>query len=306
MTTTTDLVALLGRPAASRGVVRRKRRKRQDQTRRRRGAPAIGTGIARSYLADLLRVVKKLNDLIAKRLIAELPGLATLRDATLDAAPTNRTGKSLAMTKALLTWRADVADDVRRITDRIQIEFEEEISDTALRELARRRGEELSSFERRQLQRQFKRALGVDFIADDPRLQQRLASFSRENADLIKNMARSHVERVRSTVTNALQGGQRHEDIARTLRFQQGIPRRRARLIARDQISKLNGQLTRARQTANGITKFRWVTVGDERVRDEHDEIDDQVFTWASGHPSEGFPGQPINCRCTAEPVFDD
>jgi SPP1 gp7 family putative phage head morphogenesis protein len=36
-------------------------------------------------------------------------------------------------------------------------------------------------------------------------------------------------------------------------------------------------------------------------VRPEHEVLDGVVFEW-SDPPSEGIPGEPINCRCTAEP----
>lgn len=77
-----------------------------------------------------------------------------------------------------------------------------------------------------------------------------------------------------------------------------------ARLIARDQISKLNGQLARARQTAAGITSFVWETQKDSRVRPEHRALQGRTFTWADG-ANGVFPGQPIQCRCWARAVVD-
>ncbi|GAF84545.1 unnamed protein product, partial [marine sediment metagenome] len=75
-----------------------------------------------------------------------------------------------------------------------------------------------------------------------------------------------------------------------------------AALIARDQISKLNGQLNKARQEAAGITSFVWETRQDSRVRPAHQALQGRTFTWADG--ANGiFPGQPINCRCWARAV---
>lgn len=78
----------------------------------------------------------------------------------------------------------------------------------------------------------------------------------------------------------------------------------RARLIARNEIGTLYSQVTKERQTSLGITKFRWSTSEDERVREEHAAINGDIFTWADGAPGEGFPGEPINCRCVAIPVL--
>ena len=77
------------------------------------------------------------------------------------------------------------------------------------------------------------------------------------------------------------------------------------RLIARDQVSKLNGQLNRARQVSAGIEKFVWRTQRDPRVRDAHEAIDGGVFSWTDGAPEIGFPGEPIQCRCYGLAVID-
>lgn len=92
---------------------------------------------------------------------------------------------------------------------------------------------------------------------------------------------------------------------------QKGIPgftsnvQSRVNFIVRDQVSKLNSQITQARQVAAGIEQFKWVTVGDDRVRPLHRQINGRVYSWDVGHPTEGFPGQPPNCRCHAEAVVD-
>ena len=78
-----------------------------------------------------------------------------------------------------------------------------------------------------------------------------------------------------------------------------------AALIARDQVSKLNGQLNRTRQTAAGITKFVWETQKDARGRSQQAALQSRTFTWADGAPGVGIPGQPIQCRCWGRAVVD-
>jgi len=52
------------------------------------------------------------------------------------------------------------------------------------------------------------------------------------------------------------------------------------------------------------------VTADDERVRDSHDELHDQVFTWKDGARNERgeqiWPGTDYNCRCIAEPYDEE
>jgi SPP1 gp7 family putative phage head morphogenesis protein len=106
------------------------------------------------------------------------------------------------------------------------------------------------------------------------------------------------------------QAGIRSEDVAKQInQVLGGENKRRAQIIARDQISKLNGQLNELRQTELGLTQFRWRTVGDDRVRPSHAALDTKTFSWndppiVDGEPT--VPGQAINCRCIAEPLFED
>jgi len=81
------------------------------------------------------------------------------------------------------------------------------------------------------------------------------------------------------------------------------VSRRRAKLIARDQIGKLNGRINASRLTSIGIDKFIWRTSKDERVRPDHRKREGKIYEF-SNPPNGEIPGTPINCRCFAEPVI--
>jgi SPP1 gp7 family putative phage head morphogenesis protein len=61
------------------------------------------------------------------------------------------------------------------------------------------------------------------------------------------------------------------------------------------------------RHKAAGFTKYQWTTSGDERVREEHVDLDGNIYRYDEPtDEQDGLqPGQPINCRCLAEPIFD-
>ena len=87
-----------------------------------------------------------------------------------------------------------------------------------------------------------------------------------------------------------------------------GTTKRRAALIARDQVTSLNAELTRIRQQQVGIEQYTWSTVKDERVRKSHRALEGTTQRWdkppiVDGEPA--HPGQPINCRCQAIPDVD-
>lgn len=99
--------------------------------------------------------------------------------------------------------------------------------------------------------------------------------------------------------------GARVEDLRDQLLARGNVSESRATLIARDQTYKLNAAVTRAHHEDAGVTSYWWSTSLDERVRPEHKDLEGQVFQY-SAPSDEGNPGDPINCRCVAIPVFDD
>lgn len=160
-----------------------------------------------------------------------------------------------------------------------------------------------SAAQKRALLKQTKAALGVDIFVPDTGIPAVLDGFVSENVSLITSIPEKMFSDIESTITRALQRGTSTRDLTGQISKQFGVARRRAQLIARDQISSLNGQINKHRQTSMGIEKYKWRTSGDERVRKLHASREGVEFEW-SNPPSDGHPGEPINCRCTAEPVL--
>jgi SPP1 gp7 family putative phage head morphogenesis protein len=76
----------------------------------------------------------------------------------------------------------------------------------------------------------------------------------------------------------------------------------RARLIARDQVGKLQGQIHMTRMEDAGFERYEWMTVGDERVRTSHKARDGDIRTWEQSPK----PGQEIQCRCQPVVIAED
>lgn len=135
------------------------------------------------------------------------------------------------------------------------------------------------------------------------------------NVALIRGLTGDVAKRIEAALLNELTTGLNNAEIAEILTREFGIGRRRAALIARDQAASFNGDLNRIRQTALGVTEYVWSTSLDERVRGNpegrypnarpsHWDREGKTFKWSSP-PSDGHPGQPINCRCTARAVIE-
>lgn len=111
-------------------------------------------------------------------------------------------------------------------------------------------------------------------------------------------------KRIVAAVMEAGEGGARSRDLASDLSEIAGFGRKRAKFVARDQIATFNGVLNEVRQVQVGFDKYVWRTSLDERVRPLHAQREGKIFPWARP-PSDGHPGQPINCRCTAQAYLD-
>lgn len=200
--------------------------------------------------------------------------------------------------------RADAPS--RRITDLIRKVAKAaagSIGNGELDRLATKFGERTSEFQKEQLNRQVKAALGIDIYKVSPSMKGKIAEFARENVKLIRSVQSDYFAKVEKVTINAARTGIRHEELAKQIEERFSVSESRAKLIARDQIGKLYGQINEERQRALGIDGYTWRTSGDLRVRDEHAEREGETFKWGELPPDEE-PGQPINCRCYAEPDF--
>jgi SPP1 gp7 family putative phage head morphogenesis protein len=139
----------------------------------------------------------------------------------------------------------------------------------------------------------------------EPEIRALTKGFVLENVDLIKAIPEKYFGGIQAKVEKAQREGTRVETLAKELSETAGMTRRHARLIARDQVGKLFGDMNKIRQQKAGISRFVWRTMQDERVREEHEALDGEEFSW-DDPPGEGIPGEPIQCRCTAEPVLEE
>jgi len=197
---------------------------------------------------------------------------------------------------------AGIVDRLSRIVDRIlaRRSLLAPLDDIAAR---------TSAWTRVQWARQVRAALGVDLPAGDPDMAALFADFRARNVALIRSLAADKVARVHKVLTEA-GSSTRVEDIAKALRAETGATASRAALIARDQVLKLNGEVTQARHVAAGVTEYIWRTSRDERVREAHKALDGTRQRYGEPpvvDPRTGRrepPGRDFQCRCTAEPLI--
>lgn len=154
-----------------------------------------------------------------------------------------------------------------------------------------------------------KNQTGIDlsaYLRNSPNIVERLNELTVSNIQLIKSIRTQYLDKVQNAVMQAMVQGTLNKDLAEQLKKLGEDVESRAMLIARDQSSKLNAALTRARHEEVGIKKYMWSTSGDERVRESHAEKDGQIFEYTNPPADTGHPGHDVNCRCVQIPVFDE
>lgn len=149
------------------------------------------------------------------------------------------------------------------------------------------------------------RVKGIDPARSEPWLDSFKETAIEENVSLIKDIQREYAKSVEVIINHGTRTGKSLKDIQTDIQRRLKITENRAKLIARDQTGSIFGQMTAKRHKEAGILKFRWSTSSDEKVRDKHRDLDGKEFTYKKP-PSEGLPGEPIQCRCVAIPIFDD
>ncbi len=238
-------------------------------------------GIEREYTRALLAIVVECHRAL-QPLFDELPQL-------------------LAEARAEL--RVDAAGS-RRLSDLIEqarTTMNGRLTKSRAENLAASVGNAVSQFHKREFAKQLRAGLGVDMFTGDSKNRTLLTGFVQENVSHIKDIPRRVIGDVEKTVSRAMQRGKTVPDIAEELtkHFDEG----RAARIARDQTLTLYGQFNESRQQELGIEGFIWRTVGDDAVRQEHQDRDGRHYSW-DDPPDGEIPGEPINCRCYAEPLL--
>lgn len=151
--------------------------------------------------------------------------------------------------------------------------------------------------------------LGVDAYRAEKWLGDMQKTWVSENTRLIKSIPEDQLSDMQGIIQRGVLNGSSADTIKSQIVDRYGIAENRAKLIAVDQIGKANAALTKQRQGDAGIDGYIWRGVLDGRERQLHIDREGKSFKWSSP-PSDGHPGQPVRCRCYAEPdwtgsVFD-
>lgn len=229
------------------------------------------------------------------------------------------------------------ASDVGRELEEIRKRYDFQISMVADR-IAENWVGKVNAFNKAKFMQNMRNVLGIDIATIvDEALKKDLDVMMYEAASYIKTIPDYMVGKVAQRVLQHFKGEPMPEN--RTLRQQIKeefkVSDGRAKVLARDQTSKMNSSLTAIRQTELGIDWYVWKTAEDERVvgrpggvykrisklhrnhwmmqgllcqwKDPSVYSDDKGKTWKKRKPEmpQNHPGDDIMCRCRAAPFID-
>lgn len=220
--------------------------------------------------------------------------------------------------------------ELDRLLELLRNKFDEiEESDTIKAQLLDI-GQKTAKWNDEQWQNTLRQVLGVDVFRRESWLGSHIESFVKEGASLITKLTEDTYHDISALLTRRIRAGDRVETIKKALMsetdLEPGVFKKletRARLIARDQIGKLNGELTKLRQESIDVERYIWHTVEDERVRESHAALNDKLCRWDDDTvysdddgktwkdrdeigAFKGKPGDDYQCRCWAEAVFPE
>lgn len=131
-----------------------------------------------------------------------------------------------------------------------------------------------------------------------------------ENVALIKSIPAQYLQQVEGVVMRSYAAGGDLQAMVRDIRALAPVTKRRAILIARDQGSKANAVVTRARQKELGVTQAIWMhSHAGKEPRPTHVAMNGKRYDVSTGMYDSAirkwiYPGEEINCRCTSRSVL--
>jgi SPP1 gp7 family putative phage head morphogenesis protein len=207
----------------------------------------------------------------------------------------------------------DYSDDIDALKETLKRAFYRTYTDDKIAEMALNAASRTEAKNAKYLQSLSMKIAGVNIAQAEPWMRPVMRGFVKENVGLIKKTADAQIDRIEGIVMRGVQQGWRHEEIAQELIDSESVAENRAALIARDQTNKFSAELTENRFKEAGIEEYTWMTAGDNRVRDEHAEMEGHTFNWTDDEATDGSgvskpdgfnPGEDFNCRCQAIPVM--
>lgn len=265
-------------------------------------------GVEQKYYRELRGFFKPLTDYVNKYISENLEALlrGDSKEMHLDSIP----GESFrAMIYNLEKWLSVYMPDISKLPNKKY--QSDNIIFTALGETA----DEAMAFGEKEFSKMLEKGIHVNLPTSADWWEDMKKSWAEDNYTLITSNAKNYVSKINTlteqAIVNGLSPGKLKEQI---MKATEGLSEKHCKLLARDQMGKLNGQITQAQMEEVGLDLYVWSTAYDDRVRDSHAVMEGLLCRWDDAsvcsydngktwveRPSDAVqlhPGQDIQCRC--------
>ena len=269
-------------------------------------------GTENKYFRQLKLFFKPLTDYVNKYVNENLESLlrGDSTEIKLDAIP----GDSFRnMIYNLEDWLSVYMPDIPEITDYRDYENRNNVILTSLGKTA----EEAKSFGDKEFEKMLQKGIHVSVPSSAEWWNDMKKSWAEDNYSLITSNAKKYVSQINTLTEQAIVNGMSPSKLKEEIKkATEGLSDKHCKLLARDQMGKLNGQITEAQMQEIGLEMYVWSTSADDRVRDSHALMEGLLCRWDDAsvcsydngktwveRPSGAVdlhPGQDIQCRCVA------
>lgn len=271
----------------------------------RRGYPH---GVEQKYYRQLKGFFKPLTDYVQKYINENSESLlkGDSKEIKLDAIP----GPSFRkMIYNLEDWLSIYMPDIADLPN----DSNNNVIFTALGKTA----DETMNFGEKEFERIIEQGIHVNMPTSASWWDDMKTSWMEDNYTLITSNAKNYVSKINTLTEQAIVNGFSMSKLAEQIKkATSGLSDKHCKLLARDQIGKLNGQINQAQMQEFGLDLYVWSTAFDDRVRDSHSIMEGLLCRWDDAsiysedngktwipRPSGAVllhPGQDIQCRCVA------
>jgi uncharacterized protein with gpF-like domain len=237
----------------------------------------------------------------------------------------------------LLDWIEEVKldsfeDEFKSLNEALSIKQKQQITSLGFKSSIVNLGHRVGEFNEAQQNKIIDMALGTQFLTEERWFQKSVDDWVDATIGLWDNVTKTYIEDITKVVQAGIQAGDSKTRIISELRkVDKSLTVNRANLIARDQIGKLNGEMTKNRNIELDINMYIWQTSLDERVRGNptgkyadavpsHWEMENRLCRWDNPNvysddggitwllrpfnAPKAHPGEEIQCRCSSLPYF--
>ena len=126
----------------------------------------------------------------------------------------------------------------------------------------------------------------------------------------IKNRDPEEIFKMRAVVGQMAIDGESRITIQNYIMQRWKVKQQKAKFLARNESKLAVTEYLKAKYQSEGSEEFIWYTSNDERVRDDHKELNGKTFRYDNPPIIDkrtgrrGLPGEDYGCRCTFVPIF--